>query len=219
VDPRRPAAEPGGWITTTARNRAVDRLRRDQRGRELHVDAVAFDRDDEPSEGTGPVPDDRLRLIFTCCHPALSPGAQIAFTLRLLGGLSTGEVATAFLVPEPTMAKRLVRAEHEIKAARIPYRVPSEPDLLDRMSPLLAVPVQQSRWRSSKTSVWTATTSSTRHEQTCCDDCSEMSKRARRTPELPRSLPAKPTRFLEGRLAAVTSVDRRGRSTRRDTRR
>jgi len=118
---------PGGWITTTARNAAIDCLRRDQRGRELHVYAAALDRDEEPLEEAGSVPDDRLRLIFTCCHPALATEAQIALTLRLLGGLSTEEVARAFLVPERTMAKRLVRAKHKIKVARIPYGFPLRP--------------------------------------------------------------------------------------------
>jgi RNA polymerase sigma-70 factor, ECF subfamily len=132
-------ANPGGWITTTARNRAVDRLRRERRGRELHVRAAAQDDHDHPPVEDGPVPDDRLRLIFTCCHPALSPEAQIGLTLRLLGGLSTRQVAHALLVPEPTMAKRLVRAKHKIKAARIPYRVPSEADLVDRVGSVLAV--------------------------------------------------------------------------------
>jgi RNA polymerase sigma-70 factor (ECF subfamily) len=116
---------PGGWIATTAGHRALDRLRRESRGRELLGEvAVLLPGDQEPGvpEETGPVPDDRLRLIFTCCHPALSPEAQVALTLRLLGGLSTTQVARAFLVAEPTMARRLVRAKHKIKAARIPYR-------------------------------------------------------------------------------------------------
>jgi len=133
---------PGGWITTTARNLAIDRQRRDARGRELLRDvAVLLPQSDNPDAGreVGPLEDDRLRLIFTCCHPALSTEAQVALTLRLLGGLSTEEVARSFLVAEATMAQRIVRAKRKIKAARIPYRIPEVDELAGRLRPVLAV--------------------------------------------------------------------------------
>jgi RNA polymerase sigma-70 factor, ECF subfamily len=135
---------PAGWIITTARNRAIDDLRRSARGRALYeqlgaTPTTSHDPDMEECGGDEPVRDDRLRLIFTCCHPALRTEHAVALTLRLLGGLSVEEVARSFLVSEAAMAKRLVRAKYKIKAAKIPYRIPNEADLPERLRSVLSV--------------------------------------------------------------------------------
>jgi RNA polymerase sigma-70 factor (ECF subfamily) len=133
-----PPPNPGAWIVTTARNRAIDRLRRESTREARHAEALLLHQPDEPKE-VGPVHDDQLRLIFTCCHPALAPLAQTALTLRLLGGLEVPEIARAYLVPEATIAQRIVRAKKKIRDAAIPYRVPAADELPARLPPVLTV--------------------------------------------------------------------------------
>lgn len=129
---------PGAWLTTTANRKAIDRIRREHKRDDKHREAMML-WNDEPPEPLGAIDDDRLRLIFTCCHPALSMEARVALTLRLVGGLTVPEIARGFLVQESTMGQRITRAKGKIAAARIPYRVPSARDLPERISGVLAV--------------------------------------------------------------------------------
>src|SRR5256885_11517332 len=129
---------PGGWLTTPAGNRAIDRIRREKQRDAKHQAALMY-HGDTPHEPTGPVEDDRLRLLFTCCHPALALEARIALTLRLLGGLTMAEIAQAFLVPQTTTAQRITRAKKKIASAKVPYRGPGAADLPERLRGVLAV--------------------------------------------------------------------------------
>ncbi|WP_139417916.1 RNA polymerase sigma factor [Agromyces laixinhei] len=129
---------PGAWLTTTANRKAIDRIRREHKRDDKHREALML-RDDDPPEPLGAIDDDRLRLIFICCHPALALEARVALTLRMVGGLTVTEIARGFLVPESTMAQRITRAKGKVAAARIPYRVPSAHDLPERVAGVLAV--------------------------------------------------------------------------------
>ena len=130
---------PGAWLTTTANRKAIDRIRRENKRDDKHKEALLSYDDDDPPEPAGAIDDERLRLIFTCCHPALAMQTRVALTLRMVAGLTVPEIARAFLVQETTMGQRITRAKAKIKAARIPYRVPSAEDLPARVSGVLAV--------------------------------------------------------------------------------
>ncbi len=130
---------PGAWLTTTANRKAIDRIRRENKRGDKQKEAQLLYDDDDPPEPPGAIDDERLRLIFTCCHPALALETRVALTLRMVAGLTVPEIARAFLVQETTMEQRITRAKAKIKAARIPYRVPSAEDLPARVSGVLAV--------------------------------------------------------------------------------
>ena len=131
---------PGAWLTTTAHRKAIDRIRRENKRDEKHREAqMSYEYDEDPSEPSGPIGDERLRLTFTCCHPALATEARVALTLRMLGGLTVAEIARAFLVQESAIGQRITRAKAKIKTARIPYRVPLAEDLPARVSGVLTV--------------------------------------------------------------------------------
>src|SRR4029079_8201118 len=129
---------PGAWLTTTANRKAIDRLRREGKRADKHKQALLL-LDDQPPEPVGAIDDDRLRLLFTCCHPALAIEARVALTLRLVGGLTVPEIARSFLVQESAMGRRITRAKAKIAVAGIPYRVPAAEDLTERVTGVLAV--------------------------------------------------------------------------------